>query len=294
MSDVLLLPTGDWHTGGTTALHPNVRRDKSGKYKTVTELGGWRYSDNPNFYPSALQIKIWGHFEKCLSDIAAKRKGKKLFLLHTGDAIEGDHHNTTQAVTRHIVEQTNTHIELMEYTKTRLGFQRGDTLAYLQGTSVHVGIQEHEIGRQVGAVEHEDGIYAAPLLDVVINGVRVWAYHKGVSAGQGQTRGNACVNKLRQVYYQCLQDGDPIPDIIISAHTHDQHSATWTRPDGRIMHYLITAPWQDKTRFAFDNLATNKNKVGMQSLTITDGGEVVIHAPMLMPSPRGFSLKVGK
>jgi len=84
---------------------------------------------------------------------------------------------------------------------------RGDVLACLQGTHVHVGMQEQEIGKQVGAVEYAPNVYAAPFLDTVINGVRVWAYHKGVSAGQGHTRGNACVNRMRQIYYQCLQDG---------------------------------------------------------------------------------------
>ena len=290
--DTLLLPTGDWHTGSTTALHPNVAIDKDGQYKNLTDLGGWKYTDNPNFYPSALQIRIWEHFEKCLDNVVMQAENKKLFILKMGDEIDGDHHNSTELVTRHIVEQTNTNIELMKYAKKRLGFKRGDTLAYLQGTQVHVGIQEQEIARQMGGVEYSDGRYVAPMMDEVINGVRVWAYHKGVTAGQGQTRGNACINKMRQVYYQCLQDGDPIPDVIISAHTHDPHSATWTRPDGKIMNYLITAPWQDKTRFAFDNLATNKNKVGMQTITITDGGQVIVNPPMLLSTPRGNSIRL--
>jgi len=214
--------------------------------------------------------------------------------LHMGDAVEGGgHHGNTEHITAHPHEEVNTHIELMKYATDKLKFQRGDTLAYLQGTDVHTRAYEQEIGRQLGTMEYAAGIYAAPHLTLNINGVTIWAYHKGVSAGQGQTRGNAMINKMKQVYYQCLNDGDQTPDIIVTAHTHDQHHATWTRPrDGRIMHYLITAPFQDKTRFAFDNLATNKNKVGMQAVTITDGGEIIVHSPVLMASPLGY--EVGK
>lgn len=289
--DILLFPTGDEQIGSTTSLHPNVRLS-NGTYKPLTDLGGWHYNDKPNFYPSSLQVKIWDHYNKCLYEVLRQRIGKKLFYLRMGDAIDGDHHDTSQLVTRHIHEQVNTSIELANYTKTLLDFQQGDIIAQLQGTEVHVGIEEQEIGRQIGAMEFQPGIYAAPFLEIELNGVYIWAYHKGVSAGQGQTRGNSCITKLRQVYYECLQNGEPIPDMIISAHTHDQHVATWTRPDGKTMYYMITASWQDKTRFVYDNLATNKNKVGAQTVTITSAGEIIVHPPMLLPSPRGESIKV--
>ena len=290
LSDILLFPTGDWHNGSTTALHPNVKKIK-GKYIPLEQTDGWGYSNNPRYQLSSLQKRLWKHFEKCLDDIAKKRKGKKLYMIQMGDAIDGDHHGTHQIVTREIDEQIDTHVELMKYTKERLSFQRGDVLAYLQGTEVHVGRHENKIGEKMGAIEYESGVYAAPHLSLNLNGVLIWAYHKGVSAGQGMTRGNAMINKLKQIYYQCLQNGDVIPEMIFSAHTHDQHHATWTRPDGKTMHYLITAPFQDKTRFSFDNLATNKNKVGAQAVTITGDGGIIVHAPLLMASPLGFTLK---
>ena len=288
--DIELLPTGDWHIGSTVGLHPNVRRNKNGKYVPLTELGGWFYTDRPNFYPYALQVKIWNHFDKCLEDVAARRRNKKLIVMDMADKIDGDHHNTSQLTTVHISEQTNTAIETTNYMKDKLNYQAGDEYYCLQGTNVHVGIEENGIGKQIGAYEYEDGVFAAPFLELIRNGVTIWAYHQGVSAGQGVNRGNACIRKMKEVYYQCLQDNVSIPDIIITAHTHDAHHATWTRPDGKTMHYLITAPFQDKTRFAQDKLATNKNKVGMQTVTITAAGVIVVNPPMLMASPLGYKI----
>lgn len=277
--DIELIPTGDWHIGSTMAIHPPAG------------LIPFYYPNNPQFIPSSLQDRLWKHFEKCTDEIAERRKGKSLFILKMGDEIDGDHHNTFQLVTREITEQTNTAVEVMKYFEKRLDYQRGDTLACLRGTFVHVGKQEDEIGRQLGAHEYEVGVYASSFVELNLKGNLIWAYHKGVSAGQGQTRGNSCVYKLRQIYYQCLQSGSPIPDMVISAHTHDAHYSTWTRPDGKVMHYLITAPFQDKTQFAQDNLATNKNAVGMQSITITDGG-IIVNEKMLMQSPLGHSVVI--
>lgn len=290
LQDIEIVPTGDWHVCSTVGIHPNVRKNKEGKYTPLTELGGWYYKDRPNFYPSSLQVRIWNHFETCLDVVLERRKGKKLIIIKMGDEEDGDHHHTSELVTTHILEQTNTAIELNNYFKERLGYQRGDELYGLQGTFVHVGIQEQEIFKQIGGHEYTTGIYAAPFVEMVRNGVTIWAYHQGVSAGQGFTRGNACVNKLKQLYIQGLQDGTTIPDVVITAHTHDAHHATWTRPDGKTMHYIITAPWQDKTRFVQDKLATNKNKVGMQTITITGKGDIIVNSPMLLASPLGYTV----
>lgn len=289
--NVLLFPTSDWHTGGTTALHPNIRRTASGE-KSLTEIGGWNYIDNPHFYPSSLQVRIWEHFQKSLDRIAEQRKDKLLYMLMVGDAIEGLHHHTTELVTRQTFEMVDTHIELLEYAKRKLNFKRGDLLAYLYGTSAHTQNEERNIAAQVDAYQYPDGTRCANFAALEINGVLIWAYHKGVSAGQGQTRGNACVAKMRQVYYECLQNGERVPEWIISGHTHDYHHAVWKTPSGKMMNYVILPPMQDKTRFAYDNLATNKNKVGFVTIEIDANGRSWINPPDLLESPRGQIIKL--
>ena len=57
------------------------------------------------------------------------------------------------------------------------------------------------------------------------------------------------------------------------------------------MQYVIGSSWQDKTRFVNDNMATNKNKVGTGTITITAGGRVIVNPPMLLSSPLGEAIK---
>ena len=285
--DITLLPIADTHTGSTTALHPYVRKDKTGKYVSLLELGGWFYSNRPNYMPDALQVRMWEFFEKCLSSVAEFRKNTSLFILVDGDAIDGDHHGTHQLITQEVSEQDETHVELMEYVKYRLGFDRGDQIAYVLGTNVHVGVEEEKIAKFLDAYQYPGGNYCASFLTLELNGVLIWAYHKGVSAGQGHNRGNACILKMKQIYYQCLQDGNSVPELIITGHTHDYYHATWTAPNGINMQYVILPSWQDKTRFVTDNMATNKNKVGMVTITITKEGRAIVNKPMLLNSPHG-------
>lgn len=286
--DIELILTGDWQVGSTTGLHPNVKKI-NGTWTQLEQTDGWGYKHNPRYQLNSTQKRIWGHYENCLSEMARRREGKSMFILEMGDIKDGVHHNTPQVTSAQENEHNDACIQLMKYTKERLNYASGDTLAMLQGTYVHVKDDEDYIGREVGAEEYDVGIYAAPFLEINLNGVLIWAYHKGVSAGQGHLRGNAQINKMKQIYYQYKSLGEKVPTLIITAHTHDYNHAAWVNPDGVTMHYIITPPFQDKTRFAQDNLATNKNRVGMTSVTITESGYIIINEPLLLASPLGYS-----
>lgn len=276
----------DFHTGSTTALHPNVRK-VNGKYKTLLEIGGWNYKHNPHYFLSSTQEAIWNHYEKCLDATKELRKDKKLVILVAGDADDGVHHNTPQLVTANPYEQSNTHIELMQYTKERLGYHAGDELIYITGTDVHVHDDENSIGAQLGAYQYSDGFHSADFLEIEFNGVLTWIYHQGVSAGKHPNRGNAQRAAMKSVYYDCVANGKRVPQLIISAHTHDSHHETYTPIDGFTMHYVILPSQQDKTRYVAQRMAVAINKVGMRNIEITADGKIIIHEAMLLENKRG-------
>lgn len=289
--EIDLVPIADTHTGGITALHPNVRKDKRGKWQPLTDMGGWHYKNNPHFYLTSKQVDIWNHFEKCLDYVAENRTGR-LFVLHMGDATDGDHHHTNQLVTHSVTEQKNTHIELMQYALQRMKFDRGDMLAYLEGTESHVGDEEEDIARQLNAYQYPDGSYCAPFLEMNMNGALVWAYHHGVAAGDYPTRGEALTRALKKIYYQCKMRGARPPDLVLSAHTHDPVYSTYTQ-DYHTMHGVILPSFQDKTRFANGKVPLSVNKIGLQHIKIGVNGEIKVNKPLLMESERGEVITVG-
>lgn len=289
--DITLIPLADTHTGSSTALHPNEKLI-DGEWKSLTEMMGWRYMHNHHYYPNSKQVRMWEHFKKCLEVGFQARVNRKLILMVVGDANDGDHHGTFELVTRNIGEQKDTHIQIMLYAMEKLNYQRGDELMYLSGTSVHVGDEENGIAKELGAYQYADGFYSASFVEMDINGALVWAYHKGAAAGMGHNKGNSAVNYLKRIYYQCLQEGKRVPDLVMSGHTHDPFHATWTNPENKTMHYVILPSWQDKTRFVKDNMPLSINRVGMQIIQISADGVITIPKPMILESPLGEVIKI--
>lgn len=287
---ITLIPMADMHTCGTTALFPLLKK-VNGQYVSIDDLGGWQYKDNPHYYPNSKQRKIWYHLEKTLDYAAEKRQGTKLLLLNMGDSIDGDHHNNTQNTTRNPIEQIDTHVELMQYIKTRLDWQAGDTLAYVRGTKSHVETFEEKIAEELGAYQYNSGEYTSDFLELHLNGVKTWAYHHGLSAGDYPNKGNALHNQLKRIYYKCQAERITPPGLVLSAHTHDPwkdvFSSDWFDMTG-----IILPSWQDKTRYANDKMPLAINKIGMQLITIDDNGNINAPFPLLLTSPLGDMIKI--
>lgn len=287
---VTLLPFADMHTGGSTALFPAVK-DVNGQWTNLDDLGGWRFKDNPEFRLNSRQLRIWRHLENCLDHAAEKRKDTKLFLLNMGDAIDGDHHNNTQNMTRNPLEQIDVHIQLMKYIKYRLDWRAGDVLAYVRGTKTHVETFEEHIAEQLGAYQYSDGSYTSDFLELYINGVKIWAYHHGLPAGSYPNKGNALANQLKRVYYQCKMNDIEPPKLILTAHTHDPWKSTITI-DWHDMVGIILPSWQDKTRWANDKMPLSENYIGLQVITIDDDGHIAAPRPLLQASLNSDIVKI--
>jgi hypothetical protein len=278
---ITLVPFADMHTGGTTALHPNKRRIR-GNYERLEDIGGWSYSDRPNFQLDSRQLEIWKHFEKCLDWAAELRKDTQLVLVSDGDALEGNHHNTPQLVTIDEAEMMDTHEELMLYIQDRLGFDRGDSLYYVFGTEAHTRNHENLIAQRLNAYQYPNGRYCSNFLELHLNGVKIWIYHHGVTAGDYPTRGEQLTRHLKRIWYKCKLEGVTPPDLILTAHTHDAIYSTYTQ-DWKTIHGIILPSWQDKTRLCLDKLPLSTNKIGLQIIQISENGEILpIKAPMLM------------
>lgn len=296
-TDTDLLLGADFHVGSTTAIFPNmVREIKDGvrqdKWIPLEQTGGWYFTHNNNFYPSALQKDIFNHYDQSLDLINTWRHGERLIIIKNGDLIDGNHHGTHQLVTYVPSEQVSACVELIKYTKSRLGYREGiDKLFLTEGTESHVKKDEIDIAKQVNAEYYSLNEQVTPFIEMYINGTLLWVYHHGVKAGEYPYRGNALLNKLKKIRLQCLENGRQIPDVVITAHTHDpDHQILMV--DYKEMHGIILPSQQAKTIYVNAVAPTAINRVGLQFMHITKHGDIEIPKPYLMALPSGHVVRL--
>ena len=269
--DTLVVVLSDLHSGGSTALFPN-RFWQS----TTTEH---------NHTPTQRQAAMYKHFERCMEYAAQNRRGKRLVVVHDGDAIEGVHHNSIQVITQNKAEQAGIHIDLMDtfLKRTRFSKKNGDLLYYVSGTETHVGDIEQSIAKDLSAENNPEGGRVFDHLELNINGRLVWMVHHGKGRGRGANEGNELRNWMRDVFWDCMKVKAQPPDLVITGHTH---TPTWNTYIGRninsfhMIHGVVCPSWQMKTRYAYKVAPVDRNEIGAVFVEIRADGE--IRAPIIL------------
>ena len=206
--DTTIAIFSDMHSGSSKALFPNHF---------------WQSSINDrNHTPTPRQKIIYEHFRKCLAVGRYERRGRRLILVHNGDAIDGVHHGTRELITYIKDEQAEIHIDLMEEAMKGLNWNKkaGDKLYYLNGTEVHTSDKENEIAKDLRAEKSPDGKRVFEHLELEINGRRIWFAHHGPARGDAQNEGDSLRNWLKKQYWKREKEHEYHPDVIVTGHTH--------------------------------------------------------------------------
>lgn len=262
-TDILQVVVSDFHSGSNYALFLNRE---------------WHGTNENSHIPRGLQLQIRSHFEKFCQEVKTLRKGKKVKLIHNGDAIDGDHHHSGDVCTLNTLDQSDIHIELMTDLQKRIGWQRGDEMYYTRGTQTHVNELENYIGREMNAIPNGD-FYVHDLLKLKSNGVESWFTHHGKKRGDGANEGNPVRNWLKNIYFDALKDESSVPDIVYTGHTHDPTYSTYIwrkKMDFFTMHGVIVPSWQAKTVFANAVAPVQINKIGGVMHLIKEDGFITM------------------
>lgn len=259
--DAIITHICDTHSGGSTALFPNRF---------------WQFEHN-NHTPTDRQKKMFAHWAQCAEEVKRARKGRRLILVHNGDAIDGVHHSTLQIVTRMKNEQIDIHLDLMDYFMQKVDWNDDtDQLFYVLGTEVHTEHYENIIGHDLGAVQTQDGLYVFDELRMEVNGKRLLFVHHGPNPGKGHLKGNAVRNWLKRMVFEKIAEGDYyLPHYVFTGHFHDPYWEAYTAKFGNKYHRvecLTGASWQWKTRYSLRAAPVTKNKIGLQYVMITREG----------------------
>jgi hypothetical protein len=255
---IVLAVTSDIHAGSTLAPCPpeGVRLDDGGQY-----------------IPSKVQLWQWDCWEDYWAKVAAQVKRLKadLWVAFNGDAVEGDHHGTSQIISRNLEAQTYVAERVFSVP---LGLEPVRTFV-VRGTEAHVGPsgnREEALARTIKAEKDKEAkTWSWWRLRLKAHNTLLDFQHHGRTGGRPWTRGSAVGILAVEIFYEHTSNGYRHPDLAIRSHRHrwdDSYKVCPTR-------LIQTAAWQLKTGHA--------HKVVPESIADL-GGHVIIVEPDAQPN----------
>lgn len=226
-SPIVIAAVGDLHVNSTVGLSPpKIRLDD----------GGW-YSQ------SEFQKKLW----ECWIDFWCQFEhdgiGAHKVVVLNGDLVDGDHHNTSQIVTRN--QEIQHQMALLTLEKPR---ELADEIFVVRGTDVHVGEaarSEEAIGRDLDAVRSLDLRHSHWRLRANFGGVGFDFAHHGSMGRLPWTSANLLLRTAVEVELEYYRSGERPPAYAVRSHNHQWGDTSMNSP----VRVLALGCWQGLTSF---------------------------------------------
>lgn len=219
---ILLVVAGDPHPGSTLAVCPPE---------------GVRLDDGGTYHPSKIQEWLWWAWTDALAMAEQRRKEAKaaLWVVLNGDLMEGDHHGTSQIISKNPEAQSYVAGRVFGVVKDL----KPERLFVVRGTEAHVGgsgSAEESLARSLGAErDTETRNWSRWHLRLDIHGFLNDFQHHGRAGSRVWTEMSVAASLALQIYLEHARLGLRHPDIAWRSHTHkryDSHDAHPTRVIG--------------------------------------------------------------
>jgi hypothetical protein len=166
-------------------------------------------------------------------------------------------------------------------------FGKNDKLFFVRGTESHVGElakYEERLARDLDAHpefkgsadnDYKDGRHTHYVLRLIAQGQRIQIAHHGPAPGRREwTLENALWYELKNTYFSCLKNGQPIPRVMVWSHYHTFVEATF-KYRGKQIDGFLTPGLTTKDGFAHRaTKGTGLAHVGMLALIVAEDGTV--------------------
>jgi hypothetical protein len=225
-------------------------------------------------------------------------KKTRLIIVSVGEAIEGWHNDSTQALTKDLDEQKAMHIAcILEAMKIARWNDKTDILYYLNSTKTHTKNTENDIAKQfttpkgkflvppviapTAANEYKDGRFVRDVLKIDINGVYFDIAHHGLSVGSRPwTKENPIWHTMKAIYLTCLDKGLRIPRYVIGGHKHQYVTAEYSGRHGDVRGMMLPS-LQFKTRYGHKVARFTEEDIGFVYFVIEENGDSSWHPSIL-------------
>lgn len=264
---VLIAVTSDQHSGSQIGLCPSqgVRLDEGGEY-----------------HPNKAQLWLWDNWLDYHAKIAALRKalGAKLIYVCNGDALDGDHHGTSQIITRNQESQAYIAHEVFSVPKAL----KADAYYVVRGTTVHVGeggATEEALAKHLRAERSDTDAWSVWHLRLDVHGRELDFQHHCTAGGQPWTAAAGIARLAMKHKMARIEAGIKPADLIIRSHIHN-HLDSYDIVSGT--RAIVTPPWQLKTSHGHKVAPENIPVVGGIAIVVQPDGEYTVKKYLYQPS----------
>jgi len=259
---ILLAVVSDIHAGGTTAVcPPEITLDDGGKY-TASKAQTWLW-------------ECWGDY---WHQVATRRADldAKLVVLFNGDAVDGNHHKTTQIMSGNPNAQAAAWNETIAVPLSL----KPSHIVMTRGTSAHVGesaCAEERIAdglrRDKRPVVSDPATGAASLWHwyADLDGVTVDATHHGRIGQREHTRASGIVLYAHDIHLSYTKRGEPPPMLAFRGHNH-KFADSFDACEPRV---VATGAWQLGTGYVHKVAPDSIADIGGAIAIIRDGAYTV-------------------
>jgi len=234
----LVFAISDLHCGSTVGLLPPRFQTLEGQKVDQNVIQQWLW-------------KCWLEANKWILDLA---KGQPFALIVNGDAIEGNHHRTTQIISPDIGDHIEAALQVL-----RPLVAKASATFIVRGTECHTGNAEIAIGKALKCrVNAENGLPIWDRLTLDVKGIRyVFRHHIGTTMRRGLAATQLSVN-LAEEQLEAANADEKIPRVLVCSHRHKYGQY---QDDGGIC--VVTPPWQGLTRFAHKVVSQARTSPGL-------------------------------
>lgn len=230
--DCIVAVVSDLHSGSTVGLCPPiVTLDDGGEYRQ-SRAQGWLWENWLDFWRRMGQLK--------------KDTRLPLVVIINGDLVDGDHHNTSQIITRNPNTQIDIALEVLEPLRWE-----ANAIFETRGTEVHTGGSgwvEERVAKEIGTRSDEaNGTHSFWHLLAEFGGVLFdIAHHPETTSRLPHTKGADSNRIAAMLIMEYGGRGERIPNVALRGHIHSFRDSGTTHGSIRV---FTTPAWQLTTGF---------------------------------------------
>ncbi len=213
---------------------------------------GAKLDDGGRYMPSRLQSIVWEWWTEFWNEwVPLVCRDEPFDVLFNGDALDGNHHDSTTQISHNLDDQFGIAMEILEpiVAKARKYF-------HIRGTEAHVGpsgVEEERLAKALGAVPNDEGQYARYEIWKRVggaNGPLVHAMHHIGTTGSAAYESSGLQAALIAEFVEAGRNRLDPPDYVARAHRHRYLKVQ--NPSTRSEAAAIVGPgWQLKTPFTY-------------------------------------------